>query len=110
MKIKYSSNKLEKQLTVPKDLSKKFGTMAKKMAQRISELKAAETLEDMRSLPAANCHELKGNRKGKLAVDISANYRLFFEPCQNPIPQKEDGGLEWILITEIEIITTEDYH
>lgn len=42
MKIKYSSNKLEKQLTVPKDLSKRFGTMAKKVAQRISELKAAK--------------------------------------------------------------------
>jgi len=37
--------------------------MARKVAQRISELKATETLEDMRSLPAANCHELKGNRK-----------------------------------------------
>lgn len=24
--------------------------------------------------------------------------------------KEEDGGLEWILITEIEIITTEDYH
>lgn len=110
MKIKFKNNKLEKQLTEPKEIVRCFGLMAKKVVQRMAELKAAENLNVMRTIPAARCHELSGTRKGQLAVDISPNFRLLFVPANNPTPLKDDGGLNWILITDIEIITTEDYH
>ncbi|MDP4238942.1 MAG: type II toxin-antitoxin system RelE/ParE family toxin [Bacteroidota bacterium] len=110
MKIQFKSKKLEKQLTESKEVVRCFGPMAKKVVQRMAELKAAENLNVMRTIPAARCHELYGVRKGQLAVDISPNYRLIFQPANEPIPLKDDGGLNWILITCIEIITTEDYH
>ena len=110
MEIKYKTNKLEKQLTNPRDLAKTFGMLAKKINQRLSELKAAESLAIMRFIPAARCHELVGTQKGELAVDVSQNYRMIFEPYHDPLPKKEDGGLHWESITKIQINQIEDYH
>ncbi|MEZ4828321.1 MAG: killer suppression protein HigA [Bacteroidia bacterium] len=110
MKITYKSNKLQKQLTIPKELAKAFGQRSKKVNQRMKELEAADTLEVMRWILAANCHELKGDRQGELAVDVSANFRLIFEPDHKPLPQKEDGGLDWGKVTAIRILEIEDYH
>ena len=110
MEISYKSKKLEKQLTVPKKLNKTYGIRAKKINQRIKDLSGVETLADMRKIPASRCHELSGDMKGCLAVDVSGNYRLIFEPCHNPLPEKEDGGLDWQQVTRIKIIDVEDYH
>ncbi|MBI5098423.1 MAG: killer suppression protein [Nitrospirae bacterium] len=62
------------------------------------------------NLPQARCHELKGNRKGQLSVDLDHPYRLIFEPANNPIPEKSDGGLEWNNVTKVRIIGMEDTH
>jgi plasmid maintenance system killer protein len=110
VKINFKSNKLEKQLTIPKEMHKAFGQMAKMVNQRMKELKAADNLAVMRTIPAAKCHELTQNRKGQLAVKVSGNYRLIFYPDHDPVPSKADGGMEWSSITIIEIIEIEDYH
>ncbi len=108
--INYKNRKLEKQLTIPKEMVKAFGQLAKKVKQRHEELKAAENLTTMKQIPAARCHELVGDRKGELAVDVSGNYRMIFEPDHNPIPKKDDGGLNWDDVTKIQINEVEDYH
>ena len=90
---------------------KKLGAiMARKLQQRMMELKAAETLTDISRLPPARCHELKGDRKGQLSIDLEHPYRLLFVPAENPIPEKESGGLDWAQVTEIEIIGIVDTH
>lgn len=38
-------------------------------------LETAETIEDM-DLPGLKLHELKGNRKGTYAVNVSGNWRV----------------------------------
>lgn len=110
MEIRYKNRKLEKQLTDPKEMLKCFGQLARKMNQRIKELTDADNLAIMRTLPAARCHELSGNRKGELAVDVSGNYRLIFEPMNEPFPLKDDRGLNWDEVTIIQINEIEDYH
>ena|SRR5690625_4979277 len=110
MKVSYQTKKLEKQLTDPKKMSKAFGVMAKKVNQRLKELSSADTLEVMKLLSTARCHELKGNRKGSLAVDVSGNYRLIFEPDHHPPPKNDSGGLDWQQVTRIKILAIEDYH
>lgn len=110
MKISYKNNKLEKQFTQPKELIKAFGQMSRKVNQRLEELKSADNLSIMRSFPAARCHELTGNRKDQLAIDISGNYRVIFEPDHDPYPLKEDGGLNWELVLAIRILEIDDYH
>jgi plasmid maintenance system killer protein len=110
MKIFYKSNKLEKSLTIPNEIFRTYGIMAKKINQRMKELSAANTLAVMKTILAANCHELKGERTGQLAVNVSGNWRIIFEPNHSPMPTKEDGGLDWQKVTDIRVLEVTDYH
>jgi plasmid maintenance system killer protein len=110
VEINYKSQKLKKQLTDPKEMVRSFGQLARKLNQRLKELADADNLAIMRTIPAARCHELVGSRNGELAVDVSGNYRLIFEPFHDPRPQKDDGGLNWEQVTNIQINDIKDYH
>jgi len=78
---------------------------------RLDELADAENLMTLRYLPQSNCHELKGNRKGQLAVNLDKGFRIIFEPANIPIPEKKDGGLDWEGVTVVRILDlSEDYH
>lgn len=110
MDISYKSRKLEKQLTDPRVMAKSFGLLARKVNQRLKDLTDADNLAIIRTIPAARCHELTGDRKGDLAVDISGNYRMIFKPLHDPIPKMDDGSLNWEEVTKIQIKEIEDYH
>ena len=111
MKIEFKSHKLKKSVESPKAILKHYGANAKKVNQRLEELKSAPTLSELRNIPAAYCHELKQNRKGQFAVSVSGNHRIIFEPDHHPVPVKEDGGWDWTGITAIRIVEIgEDYH
>jgi plasmid maintenance system killer protein len=111
LKITFRNRKLEKLCNSAKEMQGKIGTrMAEKLQQRLSELAAAETLDDMRHLPAARCHELTGNLKGRLAVDLVHPHRLMFSPYHDPVPEKDDGGLDWRRVTAVCIVEIDDYH
>lgn len=110
MEISYKNKKLEKQLTDPREMAKSFGQIARKINQRLKDLADADNLAIMRTIPASRCHELTGNRKGEFAVDVSGNYRMIFEPNHDPIPKKEDRGINWEEVTKIQINEIEDYH
>lgn len=60
--------------------------------------------------PPHRCHELTGNRKGQLTVDLDHPYRLVFTPNHDPLPVRPEGGLDWNKVTSIEIIEIEDTH
>lgn len=89
-----------------KELGKK---MAGKLKQRLGELRAADMLFDVSHLPPPRCHELT-NRKGVYSVDLAHPYRLLFIPANDPVPLKEDNGIDMAKVTEIEIIAIEDTH
>lgn len=110
MDIKFKSNKLEKSLTIPREISRTYGIMAKLVNQRMKEFQASQNLYVFGKLPGPGCHELKGIRKGQLAVIISGNWRIIFEPNHDPIPLKVDGGLDWQQVTSIKILEVADYH
>jgi proteic killer suppression protein len=80
------------------------------LRRRLDQFRAAENLEVLRLLPQVRCHELKGDRAGTLAVDLDHPYRLIFEPANNPVSRKPDGGLNWTAITVIRVLCVEDYH
>jgi plasmid maintenance system killer protein len=109
--ILFQDRKLEKACNNQSLLIRKYGPVrAKLLRRRLDEFRAADNLEVLRSLPQVRCHELKGNREGTLAVDLDHPYRLIFEPANNPIPRKSDGGLDWTKVTSIRVLTVEDYH
>lgn len=114
MDISFKSTKLAKQFNEEAQLDKAHGTSrAKKIRLRMKEFRAANTLMDFwppKSGPA-RCHELPhGKRKGQLSVDLDHPYRLIFIPAHNPSPTKNDGGLDWSLVTAIVIQGVENTH
>lgn len=113
MDITFSSKKLAKQLNDNKAMVKAFGTQSARKLQKImTQLYALPNLGNFAPpySPPHRCHELTGNRKGQLSVDVEHPYRLVFEPANEPIPLREEGGLDWGKVTKIRIKGVEDTH
>ena len=110
MDIVFKNNKFEKECNNQRLLEKKYGQdRAKRIQRRLDDLRAASVLEDMRNLPG-RCHELLHDRAGQLSLDLDHPYRLIFEPADEPIPTKPDGGIEWNKVTAVRILGVEDTH
>ena len=110
MKIIFSNKKLEKYAEDEKAAVRKLGSLrADLYLQRLGDLAAAETLEDVRYLPG-KYHELEHNRKGQWACSLDQPYRLIFEPIEKPIPTDPDGKAIWIKIKGVDIVEINDYH
>ncbi|MFA6541373.1 MAG: type II toxin-antitoxin system RelE/ParE family toxin [Bacteroidota bacterium] len=111
MEISFANRKLEKIFSDHKSLLREYGTIrAKLIKKRLAEFMAAETLSMLSTLPQVRCHELIGNRKGTLAVDLDHPYRLIFKPTDDPLPVKNDGGLDWNSVKSIKILEVVNYH
>jgi proteic killer suppression protein len=111
MEVSFANSRLQKLCNSGKKLRGGYGPrMADLIQQRLAELSDAETLEDMRSIVGARCHELSQNLKGLLAVSLVHPDRLAFKPGDRPIPRKPDGGLDWKRVTSIEVVGIGDYH
>lgn len=110
MEICYGNNKIKKQLSSATEMKKAFGANATRVSIRLDEIRASPNLKILMQIPAANCHQLSGNRKNEWAVDISRNHRLIFEIWQDPVPKTENNEVDTIRVTDIQITKTEDYH
>ena len=111
MDIRFKNRKLAKRCNDETKLVHTYGpNNAKWITQRLNELSAMSNLAVARKLPQLRCHELEGDRKGQLAVDVRQPFRLVFEVDQDPVPKKEDGGLDWTKVESIKIMAIEDYH
>jgi proteic killer suppression protein len=111
MVISFKDSKTEKVFCDFKALQRKWGPeQAKVIARRLAELGAAENLETLRSLPQMRAHELSGNRAGQISIDVKHPFRLLIEPDHEETPRKQDGGLDWKLVTKIKILAVEDIH
>lgn len=111
MDITFKNKRLEKSITVPKELVKKYGVQrAKKISQRYKELLASATLEDLSKIPAAYLHPLTGDRMGQWAVKITGNERLCFIIEHDPVPLLEDNSVDKSAVTDIRIVFIGDYH
>ncbi len=103
MKISFKSKKLKKKFETKKELEKAYGTcQARKITQRMNELYAAESLQDIKHIPSSRLHQLSGNYQNCFAIDLLHPYRLIIKP--------EDGKIEnYRTITFVEVVKVEDY-
>lgn len=110
MDITFRTKKLSKTCNDSTVAIKQIGPeQARRLRQRLDELLAAGSLSVMASLPGRT-HELAGDRKGQLSIDLKHPYRLIFAPAHLPLPTKPDGGLDWSRVTAVEIIEITDTH
>jgi proteic killer suppression protein len=110
MELSYKNNKLKKSLTTDNGIAKSYGTLAKKVKLRITQLKNADNLEVISKLPVLRLHQHIGKGKGTWSIDIQENWRILFIINQDPIPTLEDGGVDLKAITIISIESVEDPH
>ncbi|MBT8420334.1 MAG: killer suppression protein [Gammaproteobacteria bacterium] len=115
MDIRFKTKKLEKELGSTKGRAKLGAIRAKLLMRRLDLLFSAETLADL--LPPCSgpsrCHELTEGKRGKqkpLSVDLDHPYRLIFAPDHEPLPIRDEGGLDWSKVTAITILGVEDTH
>lgn len=104
MDISFKNKKTEKIYNDFKTLSKKHGDkQARKIIQRINEIIAAESLNDIKMLRSPRLHSLSGKLKGSWAVDIIHPYRLILKPLNGDTTDLNT-------VTQIKIIEIIDYH
>lgn len=79
MEIEYRNNKLKKICTNNSAARKQYGQrMADLIHQRIQEIRAFDTVEELIQYGIGRCHPLKGNRQGQYALDLEQPHRLTF--------------------------------
>ena len=98
MTVEYKSRSIEKVCTQASVATRQYGVrMAELIQQRIDEIKAADSVEQMIQFKIGRCHALTQNRKGHYAVDLVHPQRLVFE----------QNGKDIQIANIIEIV---DYH
>ena len=84
--------------------------MARTIMMRLAVLKNARALSIVPTSRPDRLHQLVGNRRGQFAVDLVHPCRLVFVPNHNPVPIREDGGIDRDKVTAITVIEVVDYH
>jgi len=110
LEIGFQNAKFKKEYDDFKLLRKAHGEhRAKLIRRRLDAVAAAVVLEDLRSTPG-RLHELIGDRRGHLSLDLDGPYRLILAPAHNPVPMRAVGGMDWSQITAVTVLGIEDTH
>ena len=81
---------------------------AKKLRSRIADIQAAASVHD---LIAGKPHPLTGKKDSmKYSIRLDKGMRLLIEPDQNPMPSRDDGGIDWTRVTKVKITYIGNYH
>ena len=111
MDITFRNRKLQRTLNSDEQLRRTYGdNLAKKNQMRLNILRGANNLALVPAVPPTQLHALTQNRKGQYAVNLDRRNRLVFAPNHDPIPLREDGGVDLESVTEITILEVADYH
>ena len=111
MDIDFKAKKLEKICNTYALAKKEYGEdVARKLMQRLNELRAAECLGQISHLPPPQLHEIGGIRPGCYGIHLKEPFRLVIKPANTPVPKKQDGGIDLQKVNFISVIEVEDYH
>jgi hypothetical protein len=111
MEVRFRSKSLLRTFSSEKELVKTYGpTLGRFVMRMVSVLHAANSLAEVPHLFPERRHEFAGDRKGEFAVDLKHPYRLTLRPNHDPLPTKEDGGIDLQRVTQIIILEVEDFH
>lgn len=104
MKVYYSSNRQQKILTDFRLLKKFYSNNFVNISNRLSELRAAENLNQIPEVPPPRRHKLQGDLQGCWGINYSRNNRIVIRPAG------EFDINDLSTINQITIIKLEDYH
>lgn len=105
MEITYKNQKLKQiceDKKYNKELVKKYGAdVAKKLPQRIKELKSFDSLNDVPTTLPYRRHKLTGKLKEYFTININNQYRLLFKQKENNMIIEDLRQIKDIEITEV---------
>lgn len=104
MRLEYSSNKLKRILEDERLISKYYSKISTALKNRLTELRAAECLNDIPENPPPKRHKLMGDYNNCWGVSVSKNFRMILEP----IGEYDINDLS--SIHSVKILKIEDYH
>lgn len=104
MEISYASKKIEKILTNERMIKKHYTKFYKKIINRLSEIRAANNLDEIPHIPPPRRHKLEGDYNDCWGIDISKNFRIVLRP----IGAWDETDLK--TVNKIKILSIEDYH
>ena len=79
MDVRFRTRKLQSHYERFGDALKAYGELvARKYIQRVNIIKTARDINELKRLPALRCHQLKGERLGQWAVNLTGYQRLIF--------------------------------
>jgi plasmid maintenance system killer protein len=111
MEISYPSKQMQKLCTSEKEMKGKLGArMVEVLKRQLAAIEAASNLEELWKVPQTRCHEMKGDRRGLISIDLVHPRRLYIQPNHDPVPEKEDGGLDRAAVTRVLIVAIDDPH
>ena len=94
-----------------RELRREYGdAKARSISLCPNALGSVGTLTELFALPPFRRRTLFGDRAGQYAVDLIQPYRLILAPAHDPLPEREDGGIDTDRITAVEIVAAVDCH
>lgn len=108
MEIDFKDGKLRDLCEKQQIARRKLGdACAHKLRSRLADLDAARVVTD---LAAGRPHRLTRDRAGQFALDLAGGVRLVFAPANDPVPQTQDGSIDWSNVNAVRIEFIGDYH
>ncbi len=108
IEISYRNKRLEREAEDISRLRTSYGNWVPPnlIVQRLSQISAAKSLQDLKQLPQLYFHGLEGKRKGCFAIDIKprGKYRIVLKPQNGE--RKDLRTITRVMIMELCI----DYH
>lgn len=106
MEISIRDRKLADVLANERKLQKAYGRLARNVQMRIDLLRQAKCLSEISHRPPPRRHWMKDTEKS-FAIDVKSKkdkWRIEFDVANDPVPRKEDGGIDLNAVTAIEIV------
>ena len=111
MEIAFRNRKLAKVFSSERTLRREYGDRAARIIMiRLAVLLDAETLSEVPATQPDRMHQLTGGRDEQFAVYLVHRYRLVFVPTRDPLPRKQDGGIDLEQVTAVTVMEVVDYH
>ncbi|WP_329133223.1 hypothetical protein OG552_15315 [Streptomyces sp. NBC_01476] len=109
MRVDFANARLRDTCATDKAMVRAFGPVrARRLQLRLQHLRVAESLAELREL-GGHPHELTGDRKGAIAVNLDGPYRLIMRPLDASgdviAPPIDWGAVEAVVIDDVV-----DYH
>lgn len=110
MDVTFDDVKLERLVASAGQLRRKYGDkQATRIQTRVTALRAATCVDDLRPPLPGRWHELTANWTEHWSGDLDHPYRLIVRPVE-PVPRKDDGGVDWTAVTSVAVVGIVDTH